>query len=509
MKQKLIVIPLDERPCNYNFPYLLTKETEFEIVRPPLTLMGKKKSKGNIDGIWQWLKEEAKNASGVVIAIDTLLYSGIIPSRLHYDSKETLITRLNQIKVLKELYPNLLIYGFNLIMRNPKYSSSDEEPDYYEDWGREIHRYGFINHKISLGIASIEEESELYAINKRLPKEYLDDYLTRREINKEVNLAFLQLVKDKVIDFGIVPQDDSSPYGVTAIDQQAIKRYMYDHSIGHKVYMYPGADEVANVLLIRMINQLKGVTPSVFIRYTSYSGGMIIPLYEDRPLHETVKYQVIACGGIVVSSEGDADLVLIVNAPPSNMVEASEQHKNIIEYDAFRNLVEAVHYANYQIQTLGKKVIFADVAYANGADLALIKLLSSQDLLFKVSGYAGWNTSSNSLGTCIPQGMIHHLYGTTKSHLDFLSLRYTEDAGYCSVVRSIIRERDLPKLGLSVFLVDGERGNISTIVKRELDAFNHSVIKDKTYAIEIEDCYMPWNRTFEVGLFTKVFKKKE
>lgn len=38
--KKLIVVPLDERPCNYEFPYLLAKETEYAVERPPVKLWG-------------------------------------------------------------------------------------------------------------------------------------------------------------------------------------------------------------------------------------------------------------------------------------------------------------------------------------------------------------------------------------------------------------------------------------------------------------------------------------
>ena len=65
----------------------------------------------------------------------------------------------------------------------------------------------------------------------------------------------------------------------------------------------------------------------------------------------------------------------------------------------------------------GKVVSIADNAYANGADLSLIQLLNTNGLLLKVSGYAGWNTSANTIGTAIAEAVNYLYYGQfTKSN---------------------------------------------------------------------------------------------
>lgn len=50
-------VPLDERPCNYEFPSLLARGTDFEVQRPPMQLMGLKKRPGDADGLWRWFEE--------------------------------------------------------------------------------------------------------------------------------------------------------------------------------------------------------------------------------------------------------------------------------------------------------------------------------------------------------------------------------------------------------------------------------------------------------------------
>ena len=502
--KKIAVLPLDERPCNYAFNQRLVKGMPYEVKVPSLDILGDKKQKGNLTAIKKWLKDVASEVDGMVIAVDTLVYGGIVPSRLHHDDTKTLLERLNVLREIKEQYPKIKLYAYNLIMRNPKYSSSEEEPDYYETCGREIHLYGIYDHKQALGILTKEEESHFNQIKETIDHESLNDYLVRREKNIEVNIAFLDLVKEGIIEFGIVPQDDSSPYGLTATDQIKVRKHIKDNNIELTCYMYPGADEVTNTLLARMVNEYEGKKPLVYLYYASVTGGMQIPLYEDRLLNETIKYQVLAAGGMLVSSLKDADLVLLVNVPSSHMVEANNQHVASLEYDAFRNLIEYVEQANYAVE-LGKKVIIADVAYANGGDLNLLKLLRQKDLLMKISAYAGWNTSSNTLGTCIPQGMFDFLYPNRKENLDFLGLRYVEDFGYCSVVRSqIAKTLVMPN---HYFLLDGKRGKVVNEIKEALENFIEKELNGK-YTFKINDIYSPWNRMFETGLDVSVDENK-
>ncbi|WP_150269530.1 DUF4127 family protein [Paenibacillus tepidiphilus] len=493
-------VPLDERPCNYEFPPLLAKGTEFEVLRPPLQLMGLKKRPGDTDGLWSWFEEASSRADGAVVALDTLLYGGIIPSRLHSLNLEELAARLEKLRELKGRQPELVIYAFQLIMRCPQYSISDEEPDYYADWGREIFRKGFIGHRKELGNATEEELQELADIDACLPQEILEDYLSRRSINIEANKLVLELVRDGIIEFLIVPQDDSAPFGHTAKDQQKVRARITELNLELKVYMYPGADEVGCTLLARMINKTKGTVPLVYPRLSSVQGAFVTPLYEDRFFYETLKYQIIAAGGLIASSAVEANLVLLLNTPGETMAEAVSQQHAFFSYDVYRNLMELVEYGDYTLKQQGKPVAVADVGYANGGDQKLVKMLREKGLLFDLAGYAGWNTSSNTLGTVIAQAMIYLLYGRTQEHLDFLALRYAEDVCYCSVVRGELSEGPVQELGFGKYLLDGQRGSVSRLVEQRLRQELASRIDGPGGRVEIIGCYMPWNRMFEVGL---------
>lgn len=507
--KKILLIPLDERPCNYNFPAMLAAGTDFELVMPPREILGKKKQPGDTAAIWRWFEENAGECDDAVISIDTLLYSGIVPSRLHHDSAETLLRKLDGIRGVKERHPGLRLYAFSLIMRNPRYSSADEEPDYYGQWGREIHRWGYIGHREELGIATEAEKQELSEIKARLPQEYLKDYLDRRAVNIQVNEHVVELAAEGLFDFVIFPQDDSSPYGLTAKDQQRVRDRIDRLGVNLKVYMYPDADAVANTLLARVVNREKGRRPLTYVRFASSAGSTVIPSYEDRIVGETVKYQILAAGGLVASSAAEADLLLLVNVPGGPMQDLLQEVKYgrvlqpTLEYAANRNLIELIEYADYATGTLGKPVIFADIAYCNGGDPLLFELLRQKGLLWKLAGYAGWNTSSNTLGTCIPMGMLFAIYGETPAHHDFLALRYLEDIGFMAQVRRDVTVESLPSLGLGPFALDGPRGKAAALVREGLQRFADEKLAPQNPSgapVTVADCWMPWNRMFEVGL---------
>ncbi|CAG7626404.1 hypothetical protein PAESOLCIP111_02826 [Paenibacillus solanacearum] len=504
MRRKIVYVPLDERPCNDAFPALLAEGTDIHLVRPEAGLLGLKKRPAPVDGLWQWLLHEAADADGVILSLDMLLYGGIIPSRLHTQSAEACAERLEGLKRLKARNPRLTVFAFQLIMRCPRYSSSDEEPDYYEHWGKDIFRTGYIRHKLDAGVASEEERAELVEIGKRLPQPYLDDYLRRRAVNREVNRRALSFVLDGTIDFMIVPQDDSAPYGWTAIDQQMVRSRIQELNVELRAYMYPGADEAGCTLLARMANLLHRRVPAVYPRFSSLQGPFVTPLYEDRLLYESLKYHILAAGGMLAESAVDADLVLLVNTPGQTMAEAEVQSAPNPGYHVQRNIVELAEYAHYALDRLGKPCAVADVAYANGADLQLVKLLRQKGLLFRLAGYAGWNTSSNTMGTVLAQSMLCLIYGHTARHNDFLALRYTEDAGYCAYVRSKVTEGAVKELGLSYFGVDGTRGRVASIVAAELSHFVREHVDDGRHRVVIEDCWLPWNRMFEVGLTVRL-----
>ena len=505
--KNFLFIPLDERPCNYKFPSLIFNDENFKIKTVPFEYMGLMKKPGNIEKINDFLLNEYKDADGAIISIDTLLYGGIVPSRIHFFSFDEVKQRLDLLRKIKKDKPNFKIYAYNLVMRCPRYNDDEEEPNYYLYHGLDIFNRKFIQHRMELNLATVEEKQELEKIS--IPQEYINDYESRREVNCNINIETVKLVNDGIIDFLVIPQDDSAPFGYTALDQQKIKNVVRKYNLQNKVLTYPGADEVANTLFARAYNEMHNRKPLVYIQYPSQLCKNIIPCAEDRKLDISARYQVIAAGGIVASSPSEADLIFAINAPGKDMISSQFRYWSGQGYTTMRNLEEFVDSIEYYIDVLHKPVTIGDVGYCNGGDLRLIKLIEQKNLYYKLSGYASWNIPCNTLGTALPMG-IRCLYPYNKqNHLDFLTHRFIEDVGYCTLVRKIVREEYCEKMGLTIYKVDGQRGKFSKLVEKllyeQVDKFMPS-LKNKYL---ISDVYMPWNRTYDVGLTVKYIGELE
>lgn len=491
--KKIVLLPLDERPCNYQFPYKLFSHKDLQIVRPKK--LGEKKKPADIDSLCNFLEKECIDADGLVIALDMLLYGGLIPSRLHNRRAEELIKRMAWLRKLKQENPKLVIYGFQCVMRCPSYSSDDEEPDYYEQYGELIHKLGEAIHKSRLGLIHVSEVKRLL---EDMDQEKLNDYLVRRECNKTLNLEALHLVEDGVIDELVIPQDDSAPYGYAAMDQIEIRNVLLHKNLMDKVLMYPGADEVALTLIARMVNTIHGTKPRVYVKYASEQSKSVIPIYEGNSLENTIKYHILSAGCRITEQDDKADFILGITAPAFKIEESDQQPCMAEGYMTERNIPEFLDYIKDCMKD-GKRITICDNAYGNGGELLLIQLLNKNNLLDQVSGYAGWNTSANTLGTAIAEGVDALHYGKSASHMNFLMERYVEDAGYCSLVRGRVSQR-LEKYGMNYFDVKDVHGIISKEVAEELNDYIKKYLSSQVGKITLDQVWMPWHRMFEVGI---------
>lgn len=496
---KIVLLPLDERPCNYFYPQIMPYK-DFTLVLPPVDIMSKKKKAASFDNISKWLIDECKDADAAVVSLDMLIYGGIIPSRLHHESVDVLKKRIDVLKTIKLLNPSIKIFADQLIMRCPSYSLSDEEPDYFDQCGLEIFLYGGLIDKEKRGILTPDEIIEKEQLFAKIGQKNLADFTNRRKINIEVLLSNLELVKSEIIDFFVIPQDDSAPLGFTSMDQQVVNKIIRKGSYAHKVAMYPGADEIGLTLLAKSINTLKNEKPRVFVYYASTLGNQVIPAFEDRIVDETIKWHIFAAGCMRVESIMEADMVLTINIG-SETVTPNDTNGNVT-LTKNRNLDLFIEYIEYA-KELGKLVGVCDVTYCNRADILLLKLLRNNDFLFEIDAYAGWNTSSNTIGTVLSALCLYSYSKDKELKNKFLAYRYIEDFGYMDVVRDMIIEDFLPKYSVSRFDISMIMDDVKKFAYENMDKVINKFSKEVYkyfYGCTID---FPWERTFEISLKLK------
>lgn len=497
-RKKIVMLPLDERPCNYLYPSMaLQDNAEYDLILPPREKLGKKKQAAKFEDLQEFLLENGKDADFAVICMDMLLYGGLLAGRSHHESKETLLNRLSLLQKLKAINPTIKIFAAHLIMRCPSYSTSQEEPDYYGICGEEIFRYGEVLHKQKLGMCSEGEEKKYFDVIAP----YIDDFTSRRKINLEMNKAVIDML-GKDIDVLIIPQDDSSPYGFVAEDQRAVRGYIAEKGKQTEIPIYPGADEIGLTLLARVVIEDKGVRPRVSVFYSSEYGRFIVPNYEDRHLCESVKLQLAAagCSQNYGFSEDD-DILLAVNAPSGNMLEAEFQGGSAIEYNVNRTLsIFARDILDFVRR--GKEVAVADVAYSNGSDLDLLTILDYANAAFEIASYGAWNTSGNSLGTAIATAVFRHFFGKTPALDAFIAYHYYEDGAFCAKVRQDVGAQ-LKKEGVDVGYLGKESERAAQLVQERLRVLMQEIMPNVYAEYDVTSCVMPWNRMFETELTIK------
>jgi hypothetical protein len=159
-------------------------------------------------------------------------------------------------------------------------------------------------------------------------------------------------------------------------------------------------------------------------------------------------------------------------------------------------------------------VALADVAFVNGADLILGRLLLQHNEIARLSAYAGWNTAGNTVGTVLAHAAVRLLAKRngddpeqTRAHFEFLFLRLLDDYYYQALERSLCMLEDLPALGVPpsmerlpssiVEAVEERVRERMLLAKNELEALfiKAGVVK----SVKVEHIHLPWQRLFEVG----------
>lgn len=492
---KIVYIPLDERPCNYAFAGQIAQGTPVQLAVPPIGMLGKKKTPADTAGLMEFLKAECADADACVLSLDMLLYGGIIPSRIHQLSEEELLRRLDMVRQLKQAQPKLKIFAFALIMRCPSYSSADEEPDYYETCGREIFLTGQAKHKQALGVISEAETAQLLQTYEEKTGPYLADFEQRRQRNRNILETILA---DYRVCFEalVIPQDDSSAYGYTTVDREHLKQVVAESGLG-EVPMYPGADEVGMSLLARAACALMEKTPRVKLVFAHEDAPKMVPLYEDRPVGQTIPV-LLRTSGCHIQEAGEPDFTLYLNYPACKPVEVWQEPSDgykMRDLNVFCDQIAADVRA-------GKLAAIADGAYCNGGDAELVKMLSERIALTSLAAYAGWNTSSNTLGTAVCQAVFAWLFGKSEQLDLFTAQRLYEDVGYCGHVRREVTALIEP-MGFGYFDAGEENGEVACLVRQRLDVYMEALLPGIAAQYEIDRCQMPWKRMFEVDLTLK------
>lgn len=434
MKRPLLLLPLDDRPVNWQFPPLLARMAGETLLTPPHALLGNFLRAGQTGLLADWLAEKAEQASAAIISLDMLAYGGLVASRTAQCDRQAALAQLQLLPEIKARHPHLRISAFNVIMRLT-ITGADAVT---REAGRDIFRYSIIRDQYQrLGDDSVA--AELNQLEARIPAPLLAEYLQARQRNHAVNCEALELLAAGVIDFLAMVQEDTAPCGLHVAEQEALQQLADERSVAIRYQCYPGTDEAAMTLLARELVAQHGAHFSLAIHHRDAAAAQQPALFEDIPLAATVIRHLAAAN---VTADDNAASVLAVQTfqPPQ---------PDLFELPALPTPSWECALASYpllpatsKIAVISAPLAIADVAYCNGADPQLVNILCANGRYCNLLSYAGWNTAGNTLGTSIAMATMRQLallHGDNDvlnaAYQQALFTRLLDDALYQPVVR--------------------------------------------------------------------------
>ena len=487
----MVYVPMDTRPVCKDYTVATMQAAGWNIVVPPDELLSSLERDGQPDKLLEWLEQNVQEAVAVVASADALIYGGLVDSRTHHIEPSVLQSRAERLLSLKQKKHSPDIYVFVTIMRTPKASAAPAEPVYYEEWGSKLFRQGALLDKNELQGLSRKESKELQALNHEIPRNVIADFYGRRRDNIRTTELLLHGIESDSFNYLLVGRDDTSPLS------QAHKEARYMSSLVNnfsntKIRFFSGADQLGLVLLTQAANRLTYNTPLVYTEFGAGKGGATVPTYEDDTVAESAKQHIFAAGGFPSKNPDTADYILLVNTPYNGKtLEASDVKNSGVADKNTRAFADKVQ--TYLEQ--GKKVIVSDSAYGNGADNALVKELFRRGIAYDLAAYGGWNTSGNTLGFALSQG-IESPYYEGNAAKDLLTVRYLDDWAYqanarMDVYKNVIWPNYMPNSGYT----PEQKRIAEAAIKESITKVSEPVMGDvaKDY-----DFKLPWSRMFEV-----------
>lgn len=491
-RSRIALLPLDDRPVNVRLPGDVAAVAGVTLDVPPAEILPSYRRAGDADALGEWLLARADDpaTAHIIVSVDMLLYGGLIASRVSHDTTRAVLSRLDTLREVRRRRPDLPISAVSLVTRASNSYSAAEEPDYWTEYGKELHTLGGDAHRL-LDRSDVLPLDELTPV----PADVVRDYSRRRLRNHIANLSTLDLVEDGTLDFLAITADDTAPFAAGSAEQVWLRHWMRMLPSGRQVLMYPGADEVGAVLVARALAVGGGVDVSFSVACADPEGMKRVPPYENMPLSASASRQIRAAGALEVAGSGDVTLVL--HAPDPDRHDMFRGRPDSVDEDAVRGTVALVR----ERLESGDRVALADVRYPNGADEALVRALASEKLLDRLEAFGGWNTAGNTLGSVVAiaaAGVIGRATGTFDAKAARIALltRLLDDFAYQAVVRT--------DSGPALFpdhypMADDDRvAEAERVVREELTGLLESMLPADP--IRIAALTLPWRRSFEIGL---------
>ena len=514
-KHKILLLPLDSRPPCQKFVIDAGQITGIEVISPPAEILDYYTQKGDTAALRLWLSENIKNADAAILSLDQLIYGGLLAARENSGDSAAESAAMQFLSELKAANPQVSLYAFNILPRIQPPASIDQ----YEQ------RKALIKtSRLSEELAIFDNPLDLAEIrqsNEKLPPATQEKYRNLYKKNTKLNEKLSQMTQQGVLTRLVIGQDDSEDFGIPNMEKQQIQRYLQTANISaDTVTITRGADEVALSLLTEIQTRIFQIySPKIHVVYNDAAApGRLMP-YMSASVATTVQEKIRLMHGQIVDSPEDADFILFVHiGTDKNLAARAQSVKRLQEF-----------------LKQDCKIALVDLSQHFSAEETLLPMLLQYDFpINRLIAYAGWNTTSNAVGTAVAQATLfsselsqchnrEELLALYKSNLTFLNNRYLEDYFYLKDLIDSVNA-NLKKAGYTnVYDLDMEHNYrwandmLQTGMNKRADYFKHSYAYRQPLAfktpsgpmqlrikdLQVEASY-PWPRTFEIHLQTRL-----
>ena len=490
MARTILYVPQDNRPVDFAYTVRTAQEAGYTVITPPERYLSGADFHGQPDKLIAWVDDHAGQADAMVLSMDSLVYGGLVDSRKHNLTMETMQARLTKVEALHNKYKHVPIYAFSTVMRSPWAGGKGVEPDYYLQFGSDMYQLASLQAKMDTENLSPQERSDWFSIMRRIPMEYLQDWYDRRHKNMMINCQLIQDAKKGVFTYFSLGHDDNSVNTQSSLESKYLE--MAGETIPKTSFgSFPGADQLGLLLITRANNDFNNYHPKVTVIYPLGGGEKTVPSYDGQAIGKTIASHVEAIGGTITDKERP-DLLLAVNTPLTTSTSESGNFENFpIMLQSTKDFLTQIEKA----VTAGIPVSLVDMAFSNGSDNTLVYGLYQDKMMYRLAAYNGWNTASNSVGYGIAQGVLAR-YMTDSAHRDMLTTQYLDNWAYQANIRDYIyRMQQKVEAGTVKRYYPTVMGEMQSRTKEQVQRYASTYLGVDPRTI---NATLPWNRLFEV-----------
>lgn len=499
---KIILMPLDSRPACTQFVEQLASIASIQIIIPPPELLDNYKTPANKKALRAWLRNACKTADAAIISIDMLTHGSLLASRLGIGTSSDSDDTINLLKAIHTENPQVKLYAFNII---PRLLLADIKEN--EAFQKNMLTYSVLKNEVYT-FENPKDLEKLSELESQIPPDIITKYNDMYANNARTNVELTNLVEQNILAGLVIGQDDGQPFGIPNINKQLIQNYITNHSLDDKVVVTRGTDEVALTLLGSIGSSLNNYHPRVHVIYSDQDAPRITMPYMPHTVATTVHEKIKLIGGIEVSHPEDADFILFVHIGTQknaqNLSHIAKQVKQLLDQ--------------------GYHVALVDLSENFDGSQTLLPILKTANIT-KLIAYAGWNTTSNSIGTAVTQAALFSsslqysdrfddVLSLYQVNLEFLIARFLDDWYFQKDVQPIVNNH-LKLISVDPYnlaehyewtnsLVNNMMHNNARILFKEYIynepiSINTNIGSKEVYITELTiQSNLPWSRTFEI-----------